>query len=188
VGLAAGTKPQVTNAGGNGVAVSDYIDFTPWVGVGSAHYLTGVTSAVNSSKKVRWRWKAGSASTTATQLNNAVSTWDARGYVNFVATTTNLTLEVEELYDTLGDYAGTYNPWVTPRRVIMNTYAMSDNTAAEIEQDWTHELGHALGLDHSYIGNIMYYTLYGNLMTTLGVQDISDYAFCWASGTNCPLY
>ncbi|MDO8516299.1 MAG: matrixin family metalloprotease [bacterium] len=41
----------------------------------------------------------------------------------------------------------------------------------------THELGHALGLEHSYWGNIMYYN--PTYSTNLGDQDKNDYNFLW---------
>ncbi len=41
----------------------------------------------------------------------------------------------------------------------------------------THELGHALGLYHSYLPNIM--TPYPAGTTTLGTQDILDYNYVW---------
>ncbi len=42
---------------------------------------------------------------------------------------------------------------------------------------FTHELGHALGLTHSYSGNIMY--VINTSQTTLGVQDINDFHSIW---------
>jgi predicted Zn-dependent protease len=44
-----------------------------------------------------------------------------------------------------------------------------------------HELGHTLGLAHSYIGNIMHYSLVNQ--TGFGVQDIADYTYCWTAST-----
>ena len=45
----------------------------------------------------------------------------------------------------------------------------------------THELGHALGLDHSYVDNIMEGTGdYGSYqLTSLGGQDLRDYHYLW---------
>ncbi len=57
---------------------------------------------------------------------------------------------------------------------------MSDNSFVERQQDWTYELGHSLGLGHSYFnsqrgGNIMAAYLSGT--TTLGWQDMQDYDY-----------
>jgi len=38
-------------------------------------------------------------------------------------------------------------------------------------------MGHALWLDHSYTGNVMYFAQ--SSQTVLGPQDIADYNYLW---------
>jgi len=61
--------------------------------------------------------------------------------------------------------------------VFFNNYFMDSATYAQRQRTASHELGHALGLHHSYWGNILYPIR--TSQTYLGVQDIKDYNYLY---------
>jgi predicted Zn-dependent protease len=151
------------------------------------HFMLGATTSVNSSNEIRWEWATSSTQTYGTQLTAAISTWNALGTVDIISTSTGRTLITQETNDPLYDWSGSYSYADRPPLMEINTGKLFDNTSDEIQNTWTHELGHALGLGHSYIDNTVYYI--NSPQTTLGTQDILDYNFCWVSGMgNCTKY
>lgn len=57
--------------------------------------------------------------------------------------------------------------------IQLNAYCLNNDTFTERQNTTTHELGHLLGLAHSFAGNVMY--TYQTSQTSLGSHDISDY-------------
>ena len=66
-----------------------------------------------------------------------------------------------------------------PDEIYLNRTYLDSYTPEEIQSVTTHELGHALGLEHSYSGNVMSTEESG--MTTLGGQDVADYRYLWGN-------
>ncbi len=187
-----GPYHPIYNPTGKGDRISNFVawnTFTPVLHFMALNPLTlqPATTSVNISKEIRWKWATGSTQTYLTQLTAAISTWNARGAINIFSTSSGATLIVQETNAPLDDWSGSYDYTIRPPLMEVNTGKLFDNTSAEIQNVWTHELGHALGLGHSYIDNAMYYI--NSPQTILGTQDILDYNYCWPSGPgNCIKY
>src|SRR5690348_18144837 len=82
--------------------------------------------------------------------------------------------------DDFGDTgnAGLWTPTTGPDLIQLNDYYL--NTYQYVDRRvgaCLHELGHALGLNHSRDANVMVNEV--SSRTTLGDQDTSDYHFLW---------
>jgi hypothetical protein len=103
------------------------------------------------------------------------------------ATSSDVTLLIVEVDFPNEDYVGQYSIESDPPFLSFNKPKLTNKTFAEIQNLATHELGHALSLHHSYLGNVMYYK--NSTQTTLGTQDILDYNYCWVfGGYDCSHY
>jgi hypothetical protein len=155
---------------GSGDAVSTYVDFTPWSNV--LHYPLGSNSVSNG--KIQYN---GTTYPYTAEFTSAVSTWNALSKI--VIEPEDTTLDLQIIQNDYGDL-GWAAEWVNdnaPDLMLLNTYYLSGAASSFVQNVITHELGHALGLDHSYSGNIMYYI--STTQTSLGAQDISDYNNLW---------
>jgi hypothetical protein len=119
----------------------------------------------------------------STFVDIGAAAWNALGGINIVSTTisSNATLIVSDFNDGSDrSWTGRWSPFPTSSQVtslLFNTYAFSQYSydSYQIQNTATHELGHALGLDHSYIGNIMNY--YTTRQLTPGSQDTLDFNY-----------
>lgn len=137
--------------------------------VAHAHFL-GYSSV--DSGEIRW----GGSTTYSTEWSGGISTWNALGAIN-IAPDTIWTIEDLTVSDTnAGDsgWTGQYTYYSLGADTIqLNTYYLSGDTSSERQNTTTHELGHSLGLAHSYSGNIMYSSQ--TSQTSLGTHDTEDY-------------
>jgi hypothetical protein len=175
-----------TNTDGEGNEVTDGFDFTPWAGQGN--YLNSWNS-VNSSKELRWTGDT----QYVTDWDSAVLAWNSLKSGSFgvliapadVSHPADL-LVYDDIYDPTLGWTGQYSYTIGQSGVEtlqfnkhwMDATGMTDTLRQTVI---THELGHALGLDHSYLGNIMLYSLTNK--ATFGLQDTTDYAYCWTNDT-----
>jgi len=162
---------------GSGDAVSTHVSFSPYLA--AEHYvatLYGVQiSSVNLFNEIRYD---GDPAPYDAEWYASIKTWNDLGNVAFATSTfffphdisvsttsrSDLPFEAQWTY-VIGD--------VDP--VVLNGAFMDADSSVGKQNAITHELGHALGLGHSYPGNVMNYMVTG--ITTLGSQDIVDYYY-----------
>ena len=92
-----------------------------------------------------------------------------------IASTTGISLPFVAAYS-----ADHYSNSAQNYKIYFNDYWMgysSGMSTSSKQSTATHELGHALGLYHSFLPNVM--TAYSTEITTLGAQDILDYNYMW---------
>jgi concanavalin A-like lectin/glucanase superfamily protein len=148
------------------------------------HFLWGGTSVNPDTRQILWHYD--SPQTFIGSINYAVGMWNGLTPIVLASTTatTSLDLEIIGTSTTAGDWA--FTPALTvhnstrPDFLYLNSADL--HTGSLLDDDFDenavlHELGHALGLDHSYLGNVMYYFVANQ--TIPGQEDIDDYHFLW---------
>lgn len=138
----------------------------------ATHYLSGKSSVDGS--EIAW----GGKTTYAAQCALGTTVWNALGKIS-ITPDTAWTIEDLTYIDTSSRIYTWYAAWgqrVGSDGLWMNTYNSSGLTATKLQSVCTHELGHALGLDHSIVGNVMYKYSWDII---LGAQDTSDYSYLY---------
>lgn len=123
-----------------------------------------------------------SASTTFTsELNDAVFTWNSENKINLISTSTlSAELIIQDDYAEDQVYKGGFSKDVLSGdkdQLVLNTYYLNSDSSVERQHTITHELGHALGLQHSFTGNVLFHNQ--TIQTYLGPQDLTDYHYLW---------
>lgn len=174
----AGSNPQ-----GGGDAVSNNIDFSPWIT--SLHFIqqdtqvgcsgAGTCDSVNNGRIILY-----ATSTYQAALDAATSTWNSLSPIVITSTTTsaNADVMVEEVNRSDVLYTAHWHGVSGGQDTLeLNSYFLAGESDVLRENSILHELGHALGLDHSYWGNIMYFSQTDQI--NLGAQDKDDYHYLW---------
>lgn len=122
---------------------------------------------VDSTKHLEW----GGNTAYQTSFNNGVNTWENYKFgiirPDYVSTIEDVTLS--DYYTTNSTAALTY----PSGRITFNSYQMDQYSSAEKQNVATHELGHALGLDHNTSNDLMY--AYVTSITNLSANDKASY-------------
>jgi hypothetical protein len=171
---------HASNSTGAGNAVSDYVDFLNWIGTSTLHYIHTDPPPSVSTCLLRYA----TATTYTNQLDDAVATWNSLGRVGVGTATSTIDLNINNVNLSDVPFKGIWNYTTTPDSINLNAYFLDYNTYAQVQNTITHELGHALGLEHSYTGNVLF--LAQSSQTALGPQDVSDYNYLWTSINACP--
>jgi hypothetical protein len=143
-----------------------------WTGSASAHFL-GYDSVVNSKIDYVDNTKYDDA------RGWARDRWEDAGDVDIQLDTgwTKADVEFYDSYSPAASWAGLYDNESGDDDIIFNTYYLDTYSTAQKRNVALHELGHALGLDHSYSGQVMYDTV--SSVQYLGSHDLSDYDALW---------
>lgn len=142
--------------------------------VQAAHYLQGY-SAVDE-REIRW----GGSTQYNSEWQGAINTWNSEGEIT-IASDTIWTYEDLKLSDVNRDdlnWTGRYTYYRFGTDTLeLNIAKLSGKSEDQRQNTATHELGHALGLNHSFSGNILY--TFQTSQTYLGSQDRDDYNYLW---------
>ena len=106
--------------------------------------------------------------------------WNGLGAINIAADTiyTIEDLTISDVNKSDVTWAALYtNISIVADKIQFNDFYFSGYTTNQKTNTAMHELGHALGLNHSYSGNIVY--KYVTSQTTFGSQDLIDYNYLW---------
>ncbi|MFZ3382317.1 MAG: matrixin family metalloprotease [Candidatus Methanoperedens sp.] len=115
-----------------------------------------------------------------TAQSHSIDTWNALGKVNIAPDTiyTYEDLTYSDYYDPGSGFDGRYIPnSYGSDDLKFNQYKMNRFTSDGKKKTALHELGHALGLAHSYAPNVMYEI--SEQYTQLGQHDKDDYNYLY---------
>jgi hypothetical protein len=148
-----------------------------------------VSNVNTTTRQILWNYP--SPSNFIIAVNYASGIWNALSPIRIASTTATssaagMDLKIDEVNTSSAPWTGisAYTAFPATSTLTLNAYYLDscggfclDSLNNRIAT--THEFGHSLGLDHSYSGNIMFYTVNNPATTTLGDQDKSDYHFIW---------
>jgi hypothetical protein len=106
---------------------------------------------------------------------DAVDIWDIENGVVISSNSLDPTLYISDISSNSVDWLAIYSP--TSHSIHFEEGNMGGSNANQKINAAAHELGHALGLGHSYLSNLLYWFI--TELTSLGPQDQADYDFLW---------
>lgn len=141
-------------------------------GLNCADYKLGYDS-VDSGNNIHWD----GGTVYISNLGDAIDTWNSKNEVNIAPDTIWVIQDIAFSDVDRSDvtWAGQYSYFFGT--IKFNKHYMENYNSDRREMVAVHELGHALGLAHSYTGNIMISTVTDQ--TTLGAMDHQCYNELW---------
>lgn len=142
--------------------------------IGVAAHFSGLSSV--DGKEIRWV----DYTSYDDSRNWSVDQWNALGKVNIAADVwyTAADLKWEDINDPDALFAAQWRHYAYfIDRIQFNSPHMNNLSTSEKRMVASHELGHALGLDHSYAGQLMEDTV--SSITTPQSHDRDDYYELW---------
>jgi len=177
-GDGSGSGQSIHSRFGSSIIYNPYLTSVHYVNVTSG----GATTSAVHSRTIKY---VATSTQYTSEWYQAVDTWNA---LNAVAISTSTSASTSDLWvfdiddssvTWIAGYSNDHTGSSTLNdQIRFNSYYMPSVTSKLMVA--THELGHALGLGHSYQGNVMFCCdnpLYAT--TTLGTRDISDYNWLW---------
>ena len=115
-------------------------------------------------------------------MSFAATTWNAEEGIDIATTTSlanaNVVVSQDDGPDDMS-YTAVWMPGFSGSPGMITIYSNIDHGISAFtnneENTFLHELGHSLGLDHSYLGNVMNW--YNTDQTSLGYQDAVDFLY-----------
>ncbi len=172
------------NIWGIGDPVTSYVDFSPYT---SAYFYDWTTnwSSVDD-REIRW----GGSTASSSAWSNAVNAWNNVTPLRVTLVDANADssstwdMYIEDVNDSSLGYYGEWTSYVTSTqkaRIRLNyaSDALGSKDADGKKIVMMHELGHALGLDHSPDDNNVMKKSHFFTPAVLGSQDLHDYEFRW---------
>ncbi len=133
----------------------------------AANVATLSWSLIDSGKHLDW----GGSTAYQTEFNAAINTWNSykAGVIRKDSWNTIKDVTISD-YSEVSSVVGVTSSAGT---IKFNTYNMQNLTSTERLNTCTHELGHALGLAHNQVGDVMY--AYVSTVTNLSDNDKASY-------------
>lgn len=148
-------------------------------GVAFAHF-TGYDSVDHSTREIRYT----ESSKYDAAISYAVGQWNNLGRIAIRGGQPNITLQIVDYYDattsTRGRCCGGDPDTMKLNTAQLDTPGCGGRTLSDGQKSTvTHEFGHALGLDHSFLPNVMHTTCTGARQLTPQSHDREDYFALW---------
>ncbi len=114
----------------------------------------------------------------SSEISSSATAWDSLNKIDLISTSSQV-YDVKIVDKDLEDVAwkGETKFDTSPGQIWLNSYYLDQDPTDEKLNTIMHEMGHALGLTHSFTGNIMYYNQ--TAQSTFGSQDLNDFNYIW---------